>query len=51
MLPNGLWPAFTIAMNLLGLEGNYSWGGIMNAELPDEKEVITNLMREIGEIA
>lgn len=50
MRTNGLWPSFTIAMNLLGLEGTYSWGGFNNTELPNEKETIKNMMKEIGEI-
>lgn len=49
MVPNRIWPGFTMAMNLLGLEGEYGWG-LNDAPLPGELETITSLMKEIGEL-
>ena len=48
-LPNGVWPGFTIAMNLLGLEGSYGFGYDC-AAAPGEAEQVAEMMKRIGEI-
>ncbi len=50
MLQNGLWPGYTIAMNLLGLAGGYGRGHNDLTPLPGEVEEITNFMKKIGEL-
>lgn len=49
-LENGIWPGYTIAMNLLGLEGNYTPGYIDLTPLKDEAEKVKEIMQKIGEI-
>ncbi len=49
-LGNGIWPGFTIAMNLLGLEGNYGPGYTRHMPKPDEAERVAERMRQIGEL-
>jgi dihydrodipicolinate synthase/N-acetylneuraminate lyase len=49
LLPSGVWPAYTVCMNLIGLEGNYGFG----YEAPcseAEIEQIKAAMKEIGEL-
>ena len=50
MFKNGLWPGYTIAMDLLGLPGNYHSGYNDLTPLPGEVEEITNFMKKIGEL-
>ncbi len=50
MFQNGLWPGYTIAMNLLGLSGEYHKGYHVLPPLPGEVEAITNFMKKIGEL-
>ncbi len=49
-LENGLWPGYTVAMNLLGLEGNYGRGYTMHHTTPEEIKKVTELMKKIDEI-
>lgn len=50
MAQNRIWPGYTIAMNLLGLDGIYGRGHNTHLPNPDEAEKITEMMRKIGEI-
>lgn len=49
-IPNGIWPAYTVAMNLIGFEGNYGRGFGTHDTVDGEKEAIVKMMKEIGEI-
>ena len=48
-LPSGVWPAYTVCMNLLGFTGNYGFG---YEAPPSDTEVaqMKALMKEIGEL-
>lgn len=48
-LENGVWPGFTVAMNLLGLDGNYGFGYDW-IPAPGEAERVEEFMKTIGEI-
>ena len=50
LLENHIWPGYTIAMNLLGLPGNYSHGYGTHAPAPGEAEKIAAFMKQIGEL-
>lgn len=49
-LKNGIWPGYTIAMNLIGCDGNYGPGYQKEAPLPNEYEEVKAFMEKIGEI-
>lgn len=49
-LENGIWPGYTIAMNLLGMEGNYGHGYQTHAPADGEVERIKQRLTEMGEL-
>ena len=49
-LKNGIWPGYTIAMNLLGLDGIYGQGYKKHEPLATEYEEVKEFMKKIGEI-
>lgn len=50
MAENGIWPGYTIAMNLLGLAGSYGGGYGVDKPYEGEYEQIKLFMEKIGEI-
>ncbi len=50
MAENGIWPGYTIAMNLLGLDGSYGGGYGVDKPYDGEFDKIKQFMEEIGEI-
>lgn len=49
-LENGIWPGYTIAMNLLGLDGNYGYGYLQHTPAAGEVERVKQRLIEIGEL-
>ncbi|MBR2376573.1 MAG: dihydrodipicolinate synthase family protein [Clostridia bacterium] len=49
-LKNGIWPGYTIAMNLLGLKGNYGVGYKKHEPLATEYEEVKAFLKQAGEI-
>ena len=47
---SGIWPGFTIAMNILGMEGNYGYGYMEKVDGKEYYNKIENFLKEIGEI-
>ena len=45
-----LWSNYKIAMNLIGLEGDYGYGFGTSEETPGDTEKVTAFMKKIGEI-
>ena len=47
---SGIWPGFTIAMNLLNLEGDYGYGYMEKNNSEEYAKKIESYLKEIGEI-
>ena len=45
-----LWSNYKIAMNLIGLEGDYGFGFGTSEEGPNDRAMVTEFMKKIGEI-